>query len=147
VYYFCVLLWDSKAGAVSNWSLTMIAKYYCLGTDRLMIARGKHYKGEGEECNNSPSCGIIVLIAILNLLIFTSLPDWHEECHSGDGESHEDCIACLIVSGSIDSMVSCMDVEVVRDQASQVAVYSSEGAKASQDFWVILAARPPPTVI
>ena len=111
-----------------------------------MIAGGLHYRIRSMFHRSTLSCAAAVSIAVFNLLVFSALPDCHEESHSTHSEDQE-CIVCLLITGSIDPMTSSLEFSVNRSRVCSITADFYGHVDATQKIWVILSPRPPPAAV
>lgn len=95
---------------------------------------------------STSSCAAAVFIAVFNLLVFSSLPDCHEESHSSHSEEQE-CIVCLLITGSIDPMTSSLEFSASRSRLCNITADVYGNVDTTQKIWVTLSPRPPPAAV
>lgn len=90
---------------------------------------------------------LMILLGVFATFLYTSVGDLHEDSHAHDKEPHEHCLVCLIFTGSIDPTSPEPFQIAVLHNCSETTVFCGTEFASSADFWVVVSARPPPTVV
>jgi len=88
---------------------------------------------------------LMALSVVIGTFLYTTVGGLHEDSHADDAVPHEQCLVCLIISGSIDPQTPDLVpvVPVVEDEERLVEQNGVEGYPSI--FWMVESARPPPS--
>lgn len=88
----------------------------------------------------------LAVVVLLYVVLATSLSQLHDQAHAEQGDSHKDCVICLILAGSVEMPDFPFGQVTALGKVGKIEFCPVALSLPSQMFWSVMAARPPPTV-